>query len=104
MVFRLSDQLDFKTEKGEAVSFDGSTTVLGFLGNDLSKRKINVYNLHEKVYKGLHSYDSNFQMIMLLPNDAKGKVDEILIELERYTEIIIIGIVTRIITIGMIPE
>ena len=78
---------EFKTEKGESVSLDGNTTVLGFLGNDLSTRKINVYNLHEKVYKGLHSYDSNFQMVMLLPNEAKGKVNEILIELERYTEI-----------------
>ncbi len=77
----------FKTSAGELASLKNKTTVLGFLGNDLTTRKINVYNLHEKIYKGLHSYDVDFQMLMLLPNSAKGKIDVVLKELERYTEI-----------------
>ncbi len=84
---KLTDITDFKTIDGKSVSLKNKTTVLGFIGNDLTSRKINVYNLHEEIYKGLHSYDVDFQMVMLLPNDAKGKIDEVLIELKRYTEI-----------------
>jgi len=78
---------EFTTIDGKPVTLKGKTTILGFLGDDLSTRKINVYNLHEEIYKGLHSYDTDFQMMMLLPNSAKGKIDVILAELNRYTEI-----------------
>ena len=84
---KLEDISSFKTIDGQPVSLKNKTTVLGFLGNDLSIRKINVYNLHEEIYKGLHSYDTDFQMVMLLPNNAKGKLDPILKELKRYTKI-----------------
>ena len=77
----------FTTIEGKPVTLKGKTTILGFLGDDLSTRKINVYNLHEEIYKGLHSYDTDFQMMMLLPNSAKGKINEVLTELNRYTEI-----------------
>ena len=36
----------FKDLDGNPISFDGKITVLGFLGNDLTERKINVFNLH----------------------------------------------------------
>jgi len=84
---KVVDITQFKDAEGHTVTLKNKTTVLGFLGDDLSTRKINVYNLHEEIYKGLHSYDTDFQMMMLLPNSAKGKIDVILKELDRYTEI-----------------
>lgn len=77
----------FKNLKGEQVQLKGKLTVLGFLGSDLTDRKINVYNLHEEIYKGIHSSDEDFQMLMLLPNGAEVQVEEIIVELSRYAEI-----------------
>jgi hypothetical protein len=78
---------DFKNLKGEQVYLKNKLTVLGFLGSDLTDRKINVYNLHEEIYKGIHSSDADFQMLMLLPNGAEPQVEEVIKELARYAEI-----------------
>jgi len=77
----------FKNLNGEAVQLKNKLTVLGFLGSDLTDRKINVYNLHEKIYKGIHSSDEDFQMLMLLPNGAEPQVEEVIVELSRYAKI-----------------
>jgi len=77
----------FKNLKGEQVQLKDKLTVLGFLGSDLSDRKINVYNLHEEIYKGIHSSDQDFQMLMLLPVGSESQVEEIIVELSRYAEI-----------------
>jgi len=77
----------FKNLKGEKVQLKDKLTVLGFLGSDLTDRKINVYNLHEEIYKGIHSSDEDFQMLMLLPNGAEAQVKEIIVELSRYAKI-----------------
>ena len=77
----------FKNLKGEQVQLKDKLTVLGFLGSDLTDRKINVYNLHEEIYKGIHSSDPDFQMLMLLPNGAEAQVEEVIAELSRYAEI-----------------
>lgn len=77
----------FKNLKGKPVQLKNKLTVLGFLGSDLSDRKINVYNLHEEIYKGIHSSDEDFQMLMLLPNGTEPQIDEIIVELSRYADI-----------------
>jgi len=77
----------FKNLKGEQVQLKDKLTVLGFLGSDLTDRKINVYNLHEEIYKGIHSSDEDFQMLMLLPIGSESQVEEIILELSRYAEI-----------------
>ena len=77
----------FKNLKGNPVSLSNKLTVLGFLGADLTDRKINVYNLHEEIYKGIHSSDEDFQMLMLLPDGAQSQIDEVIVELSRYAEI-----------------
>jgi len=77
----------FKNLKGEQVQLKDRLTVLGFLGSDLTNRKINVYNLHEEIYKGIHSSDEDFQMLMLLPTGTESQVEEIIVELSRYAEI-----------------
>ncbi len=77
----------FKSLNGNSVSLTNKLTVLGFLGADLTDRKINVYNLHEEIYKGIHSSDEDFQMLMLLPDGAQSQINEIIVELSRYAEI-----------------
>ncbi len=77
----------FKNLNGKPVSLTNKLTVLGFLGADLTDRKINVYNLHEEIYKGIHSSDEDFQMLMLLPDGAQPQIDEVIVELSRYAEI-----------------
>lgn len=77
----------FKNLKGEEVRLKDKLTVLGFLGSDLTDKKINVYNLHEEIYKGIHSSDQDFQMLMLLPTGTESQVHEIIVELSRYAEI-----------------
>lgn len=77
----------FKNLKGEQVQLKDKLTVLGFLGSDLTHRKINVYNLHEEIYKGIHSSDTDFQMLMLLPNGTEPQIEEVIVELSRYAKI-----------------
>jgi hypothetical protein len=77
----------FKNLQGEQVYLKDKLTVLGFLGADLTDRKINVYNLHEEIYKGIHSSDKDFQMLMLMPNGTEPQVEEVILELSRYAEI-----------------
>ena len=83
----VSEVSSFKNLEGKPVQLKNKLTVLGFLGSELTDRKINVYNLHEEIYKGIHSSDADFQMLMLLPNGAESQVKEIIIELSRYAEI-----------------
>jgi hypothetical protein len=83
----VSELSGFKNLKGKPVQLKNKLTVLGFLGNDLKDRKINVYNLHEEIYKGIHSSDEDFQMLMLLPNGTESQVEDIIVELSRYAEI-----------------
>lgn len=77
----------FKNLEGKPVQLKNKLTVLGFLGSDLKDRKINVYNLHEEIYKGIHSSDEDFQMLMLLPNGAQSQIKKVIVELSRYAEI-----------------
>lgn len=83
----VSEVSEFKSLNGEPVQLENKLTVLGFLGSDLTDRKINVYNLHEEIYKGIHSSDADFQMLMLLPYGAEPQVKEVIVELSRYAEI-----------------
>lgn len=83
----VSEVSSFKSLDGKPVQLKNKLTVLGFLGSELSDRKINVYNLHEEIYKGIHSSDADFQMLMLLPNGTESQVEEIIIELSRYAEV-----------------
>ena len=83
----VSEVSAFKSLKGNTVQLKNKLTVLGFLGSDLSDRKINVYNLHEEIYKGIHSSDEDFQMLMLMPNGTEPQIREIITELSRYAEI-----------------
>ncbi len=77
----------FKNLNGQPVQLKNKLTVLGFLGNDLTHKKNNVYNLHEKIYKGIHSSDADFQMLMLLPEGTQTQVNEVIEELSRYAKI-----------------
>lgn len=77
----------FKNLHNENVSLSGKVTLLGFLGNNVMKRKNNIYNLHQEVYKGNYVYDDTFQVLMLLPDGNQNKVAKLLEELSSYTEI-----------------
>ena len=83
----VSEVSAFRNLNGAPVQLKNKLTVLGFLGSDLSDRKINVYNLHEEIYKGIHSSDEDFQMLMLLPNGTEPQVEQIITELSRYAEV-----------------
>lgn len=83
----IEETTGFKNLEGEAVSLSDKITLLGFLGEDVAKRKTNVYNLHQEVYKGNYIYDDNFQVLMLMPEGAQSKIIKLLEELKAYTEI-----------------
>ena len=83
----VSEVNGFTSLHGKPVSMNKKITVLGFLGDDLSERKINAYNLHEEIYKGNYYFEKNFQMLMLLPKGTEAQVKEVIEELKRYTKI-----------------
>ncbi|MFD0863620.1 hypothetical protein ACFQ1M_15495 [Sungkyunkwania multivorans] len=84
---KVGDLEAFSTEDGQKVKLDEKITVLGFLGNDFSTKKSSVYNLHEEIYKGNYDYDTNFQMVMVLPKDTESQVADLKLELSRYAKI-----------------
>ncbi|MFD0963627.1 hypothetical protein [Pseudofulvibacter geojedonensis] len=83
----VSETSRFKDAQGNSVSLSDKVTLLGFLGNDVLKRKSNVYNLHQEVYKGNYIYDDTFQVLMLMPEGTQDKVNILLEDLSNYTEI-----------------
>lgn len=60
-------------------------TVLGFLGSDLDKRKGNVFNLNQKIYKPYFEFH-DFQMVMLAPYGTEQESADILNELSGFTD------------------
>jgi hypothetical protein len=63
----------------------GRITILGFLGNAVSEKKGNVFNLNQKIYKPFYEFH-DFQVIMLVPEGTQARVAEIQKELSGFTD------------------
>ncbi|MFP9112502.1 hypothetical protein ACLI1A_01070 [Flavobacterium sp. RHBU_3] len=75
-----------KTLDGKPVQLTGKISVVGFLGNDINKRKEAIFNLNQKInskYKGF----TDFQMVMLVPDGDQQAVAALQESLRRMGDI-----------------
>ncbi len=80
------------TQVSDVASFQGNITlenkisVLGFLGEDIENKKGIAFNLNQKIYKRFNGFD-DFQFVMVVPNGAEEKVNELKKELGSFSDI-----------------
>lgn len=82
----VQELVGLEDHNGEQVAFTNQITILIFLGSDLSSHKLNAFNLNQKIYKRFNGFQ-DFQMIALLPNQAREQVDTLRQELSGFTDI-----------------
>lgn len=74
------------TLNGKPVSLKGSISIVGFLGDDITKKKETVFNISEKInnkYKGF----TDFQIVMLMPEGEEEEVKQVTAQLRLMADI-----------------
>lgn len=74
------------TLNGKPVSLKGSISIVGFLGDDITKKKETVFNISEKInnkYKGF----TDFQIVMLMPEGEEEEVKQVTAQLKLMADI-----------------
>jgi hypothetical protein len=74
------------TLDGKPVSLQGSISIVGFLGDDITKKKETDFNINEKInnkYKGF----TDFQIVMLMPEGEQEEVKKVAEELKVMADI-----------------
>lgn len=74
------------TLNGMKVHLLDKITVVGFPGDDLTKRKESLFNLNQKIYNKCAEFD-DFQMVMLLPKGNDEEVKQVISDLKRMSDL-----------------
>lgn len=75
-----------RTLDSTPVALQGKISIIGFLGNDMPKKKETIFNINQKInekYKGF----TDFQMVMLLPEGEEEKVQKMISEIKIMGDI-----------------
>ncbi len=78
----VSDLSGFET----SVSLKNKITILGFLGKDVQNRKVNAFNLNQKIYKRFNGFE-DFQLVMIVPKGTEASVLALKKELGTFTDV-----------------
>ncbi|MHA3789069.1 hypothetical protein ACX0HA_12715 [Flavobacterium hauense] len=74
------------TLDNKPVSLQGSISIVGFLGDNITRKKETVFNINEKInnkYKGF----TDFQIVMLLPEGEQQEVEKVMADLKVMADI-----------------
>lgn len=72
-------------EEKEKVQFNGKITILGFLGDNVKDRKINILNLNQKIYKRFSGF-KDFQIVMLATEGQSKEIADLKYEISRFAD------------------
>jgi len=72
----IPDINSWKTLDNKPVTLTGKITILGFMGQDVLKRKGNIFNLYEKIFDRNKNF-KDFQMVMIVPVGTQAQVKEL---------------------------
>jgi len=75
-----------KTFTDSVVQLSGNISIVGFLGNNVVKRKESIFNLDQKI-NGKYRAFKNFQIVMLMPDGTQESVKKIEQELKVMGDI-----------------
>ena len=73
---------NFKTLSGAKIQLEDKISILGFWGEDLSKKKGDALNLNQKIYKRFYQFN-DFQFVMVLENGQQDQVNILKEELQE---------------------
>ena len=68
---QVQDVSSFSSE-GNKVSLHGKITVLGFLGQNVSSKKLNAFNLNQKIYKRFNGF-KDFQFVFIIDKEVNHR-------------------------------
>ncbi len=72
---------DWESLDTEPVKLQDKITVLGFMGTEVLKNKSNAFNLNQLIYTKNKMF-LDFQIVMVVPTEAKQQVEELIHEFE----------------------
>jgi len=78
----IAEIAEWQTLSGKNVQLENSISIIGFWGNDLDYRKLDAFNLNQKIYKRFYKF-KDLQFIMVVLNDNQDKLLEIIDELKK---------------------
>lgn len=70
----------------DGVTLDNKITILGFMGNDISAKKGNAFNLNQKIYKRFYEFN-DFQFVMVASKGTYAQSEELKKELAQITKV-----------------
>ena len=73
---------EWESLDGENVELENYISIIGFWGNDLDIRKLDAFNLNQKIYKRFYKF-KDLQFVMVVFNDNREKLLEIIDELKK---------------------
>ena len=73
---------EWETLNGKNVQLENNISIIGFWGDDLDFRKLDAFNLNQKIYKRFYKF-KDLQFLMVVLNGNQAKVAEIIDELKK---------------------
>tara|TARA_B100000963_G_scaffold332581_1_gene324229 strand:+ start:53 stop:724 length:672 start_codon:yes stop_codon:yes gene_type:complete len=78
----IAEITEWETLSGKKVQLENNISIIGFWGNDLDYRKLDAFNLNQKIYKRFYKF-KDLQFIMVVLNDNQAQLLEIIDELKK---------------------
>ena len=78
----IAEIAEWQTLSGKNVQLENNISIIGFWGNDLDYRKLDAFNLNQKIYKRFYKF-KDLQFIMVVLNDNQDKLLNIIDELKK---------------------
>lgn len=72
---------EWESLSGESIKLQDKITVLGFMGTEVLANKSNAFNLNQLIYNKNKGF-LDFQIVMVVPNEAKNEVEQLIHEFE----------------------
>ena len=73
---------EWETLSGKSVQLENNISIIGFWGDDLDFRKLDAFNLNQKIYKRFYKF-KDLQFLMVVLNGNQSKIVEIVNELKK---------------------
>ena len=78
----IAEIAEWQTLSGKNVQLENNISIIGFWGDDLDYRKLDAFNLNQKIYKRFYKF-KDLQFIMVVLNDNQDKLLKIIDELKK---------------------
>ena len=78
----IAEIAEWQTLSGKNIQLENNISIIGFWGDDLDYRKLDAFNLNQKIYKRFYKFN-DLQFIMVVLNDNQDKILKIIDELKK---------------------